>query len=537
LILFKIIEQQWDFLFLGFVCLCFIYKMLMESVKIKNALISVFDKNGLDSLVKQMQENEIRIFSTGGTLDYIQALGVDVESVESLTSYPAILDGRVKTLHPKIFGGILSTTSEDHLSQLDAYGIPKIDLVVVDLYPFEDTVKSTEDENAIIEKIDIGGISLIRAAAKNHSDVLIIPSRNEYSELAKILGEQQAVTNKEQRRRLALKAFDVSSHYDAAIFNWLASKTGHSNGQKFSTSDQINLRYGENPHQKAVFYGKLSDNIEIRSGKELSYNNLLDVDAAVGLMREFKDDNPCFAILKHTNPCGVAIRQNISSAWKAALAGDPVSAFGGVLIANRLIDMDTARLIDAIFYEILIAPDFDDEALEFLCAKKNRRIIKIHNFESSKTHYRSIFNGVIAQDRDLLTHKKDDWTHPTNQKASSVQLKDLEFANKCVKHLKSNAIALVKDEQLIGIGCGQTSRVDALNQAIHKAESFKLELKGAVMASDAFFPFPDCVEIAHKAGIKAVIHPGGSVKDQDSIDFCDRAGMSMVITGVRHFRH
>ncbi len=509
----------------------------MASLKpIKTALISVFHKEGLDTVVKLLAKHDVTIYSTGGSLAYIKLLGVNAIPVEDLTGYPSILDGRVKTLHPKIFGGILAKREKDHEAQLEKYEIPPIDLVIVDLYPFEETVKSTEDEATIIEKIDIGGISLIRAAAKNYNDVVIVPSQDDYDSLKYSLETTGAATTLEERKLFAIRAFRVSSHYDKQIYEYF-NRNGEDLSLKISQHQGMPLRYGENPHQEAVYFGELETNFFKLHGKELSYNNLVDVDAAVHLMAEFKDDKPTFAVLKHTNSCGLATRDSVMDAWTAALAGDPVSAFGGVLICNHKIDEKTASEIDKLFYEVLIAPSFSEKALQILRAKKNRILLQLHTYPKNKMIVKSILDGYITQDVDRTTQDLTTITEATNRKPTEGELADLLFANKSVKHLKSNGIALIRNGQLLGMGCGQTSRVDALKQAIAKAIAFGFDLKGSVMASEAFFPFPDCVEIAHEAGITAVIHPGGSVKDQDSIDFCNQADMAMVITGFRHFKH
>ncbi|HEX8516483.1 MAG TPA: bifunctional phosphoribosylaminoimidazolecarboxamide formyltransferase/IMP cyclohydrolase [Bacteroidia bacterium] len=503
--------------------------------KIKNALISVYYKDNLEPVIHQLNALGVKIYSTGGTQEFIEKLGVSVIPVESLTSYPSILGGRVKTLHPKIFGGILSRRElESDLAQLEEYEIPEIDLVIVDLYPFEETVASGAAEQAIIEKIDIGGISLIRAAAKNFKDVIIVPSKNEYTFLHDtILSAQKGESSLADRKLLAGKAFNVSSHYDTAIFNYFNG--GETVAFKQSVQNAKVLRYGENPHQKGVFYGKLEDMFTQFSGKELSYNNLLDVDAAVSLIAEFKETT--FAILKHNNACGIASRSNLVDAWKAALAGDPTSAFGGVLITNAAVDAAAADEINKLFFEVIIAPSFDAKALEVLKSKPNRIILQQKETKLAAKSFRTLLNGVIEQDKDLKTETAADMQTVTAAAPNEKELKDLVFANKIVKHTKSNTIVLAKDGQLLASGVGQTSRVDALKQAIVKAENFGFSLKGAVMASDAFFPFPDCVEIAHKAGISAVIQPGGSIKDKDSIAYCDANGVSMVMTGTRHFKH
>lgn len=508
----------------------------MASKKINSALISVFYKDGLEPIIKELGRLGVVIYSTGGTQRFIESQGVKVEAVEDLTTYPSILDGRVKTLHPKVFGGILARREVDHLQQLQQYEIPEIDLVIVDLYPFEETVANTDEEAAIIEKIDIGGISLIRAAAKNYRDVVVASSKDDYGFLLSLLQEKNGHTDLADRRELARRAFNVSSHYDTAIFHYF-NEEGTDLNFKHSILKAKELRYGENPHQSGVFFGDLDEIFDTLNGKALSYNNLVDIDGAVSIISEFQDADPTFAILKHTNSCGVATRSTILEAWQAALAGDNISAFGGILIANRPIDLQTAKEIDKIFYEVLIAPEYEADALELLRKKKKRILLRIKDYSVRNTLFKSLLNGVIQQDNDLKTEEKSDLKVVTKKAPSGEEIEDLLFANKCVKHLKSNTIVLAKGQQLIGMGCGQTSRVDALKQAIIKARHFGFDLEGAVMASDAFFPFPDCVEIAHEAGIRAVIQPGGSIKDQDSIDFCDKNGMSMVMTGTRHFKH
>lgn len=508
----------------------------MNSRKITSALISVFHKEGLEEIIRELHHLNVTLYSTGGTHTYIENLGIPVKAVEDLTSYPSILDGRVKTLHPKVFGGILARREEEHRAQLSRYEIPELDLVIVDLYPFEETVASTDDEAAIIEKIDIGGISLIRAAAKNFRDVAVVPSREEYGMLLNLLREKQGFTDVEDRRELARRAFKVSSNYDVAIFNYFNEGTADLSF-KFSIHRSDILRYGENPHQKGVFFGDFDKMFVKLNGKAISYNNLVDIDAAVQIMREFRDADPTFAILKHTNSCGLASRPTLEAAWQAALACDNVSAFGGIFVCNRKVDLATARQIDELFYEVLIAPDFDADALELLAQKKNRILLKIKDFFVRTRSFRSLLNGVVEQEADLRTETRADLSVATAKAPSEAEIDDLLFANIAVKHLKSNGIALVKNRQLIGMGCGQPSRVDALRQAIAKAKSFGFDLNGAVMASDAFFPFPDCVEIANGEGINAVIQPGGSIKDQESIDYCNAHGMSMVMTGIRHFRH
>jgi phosphoribosylaminoimidazolecarboxamide formyltransferase/IMP cyclohydrolase len=508
---------------------------LMSGIKkIKNALISVYYKDNLEPVIHELNKLGVKIFSTGGTQEFIEKLGVGVTPVESLTSYPSILGGRVKTLHPKIFGGILSRRElQSDLDQLEEYEIPEIDLVIVDLYPFEETVKSGAPEQAIIEKIDIGGISLIRAAAKNFSDVVIVPSKNEYSFVLEILREGKGSSTMEQRKKLAAAAFNVSSHYDTAIFNYFSGD--ETAAFKQSIQDPKVLRYGENPHQKGVFYGKLDEMFKQHSGKEMSYNNLLDIDAAVTLISEFSETT--FAILKHNNACGIASRENLKEAWAAALAGDPTSAFGGVLITNKKLDAATAEEVHKLFFEVIIAPSYEEKAMELLKTKPNRIILEQKETKLPEKTFRTLLNGVIAQDRDSKTEGTSDMQVATKSSPSAEEMKDMVFANKVVKHTKSNTIVLAKNGQLLASGVGQTSRVDALKQAIAKADSFGFSLKGAVMASDAFFPFPDCVEIAGKAGITAVIQPGGSIKDKDSIAYCDANGISMVMTGTRHFKH
>ena len=509
----------------------------MRVKKIKSALISVYTKDGLAPIAKKLHELGVIIYSTGGTQKFIEDQGVPVVAVESLTTYPSILDGRVKTLHPKVFGGILARREDNHLQQLDQYEIPEIDLVIVDLYPFEDTVASTDDEDLIIEKIDIGGIALIRAAAKNYKDVVVVPSRNEYGMLSDLVEAKNGETDENDRKIFARRAFKVSSHYDTAIYAHFNTVDEDDQAFKQSILSAKTLRYGENPHQEGTYYGDFDAMFDKLNGKELSFNNLVDVDAAVNLMAEFEGAAPTFAILKHTNSCGVATRDAILDAWKDALAGDNISAFGGILIANTTIDLATAQEIDKIFYEVVIAPDFDADALELLCKKKKRIVLKIKTFYRHTKSFKSLLNGVIEQDTDLKIESADDLKVATTKAPSAEEQSDLLFANKVAKHLKSNTIVLAKDQQLLGMGCGQTSRVDALKQAIIKAKHFGFDLTGAVMASDAFFPFPDCVKIAHEAGIRAVIQPGGSIKDQQSIDFCDANDMSMVMTGVRHFKH
>ncbi len=496
----------------------------MEPKKIKSALVSVFYKDGLEDIVKALAAEGVTIYSTGGTYKFIHDLGIEPIAVESLTGYPSILGGRVKTLHPKVFGGILSR--RDMYSdgeQLAEYEIPEIDLVIVDLYPFEQTVASGAEEQDIIEKIDIGGISLIRAAAKNFKDVVIVPAVDYYEEFLDIYREQQGCTTLEQRRRFATYAFGVSSHYDTAIHHYFHGT--------------YPLRYGENPHQKGVFYGDLEGCFDKLNGKEISYNNLGDIDAACALIDDFEGQT-AFAILKHNNACGMAVRPTLLEAWKDALAGDPVSAFGGVLICNQKITKEVADEMHKIFFEVCIAPDYDDDALEVLRGKKNRIILRRKAFRMADPMMRTVLNGVLVQDRDTVVPTAEEMQQSvTSTQISKQQAEDLAFATILVKHTKSNAIVLAKNGQLLASGTGQTSRVDALRQAIAKARSFNFDLQGAVMASDAFFPFPDCVEIAHEAGIVAVAHPGGSIHDQDSIDYCEKNHMGMAITGKRHFKH
>ncbi len=506
------------------------------SKKIKSALISVYHKDGLDEIIKELDKQGVTIYSTGGTQKFIEGLGVAVRRVEDLTSYPSILDGRVKTLHPKVFGGILARREEAHLAQLEEYQIPELDLVIVDLYPFAETVASTDDESAIIEKIDIGGISLIRAAAKNYRDVVCVSSKADYTMLLKLLQSKDGSTDLADRKELARRSFKVSSHYDTAIFDYF-SRDSDDTAFKKSIEQSKELRYGENPHQRGWFHGNLDAMFETLGGKALSYNNLVDVDAAVGIMRELKDGDPAFAVMKHTNTCGVAVRPTVLEAWQAALAGDNISAFGGILICNKAIDLATAEEINKIFYEVLIAPAFDADAQELLLKKKKRILLKIKDWTQQPRVFKSLLNGVIEQDADTATEAGDDFTLVTSKKPTDAEMKDLAFAVKVCKHLKSNTIVLAKNQQLLGMGCGQTSRVDACNQAIEKARKFGFDLDGAVMASDAFFPFPDCVELADKAGITAVVQPGGSINDQKSIDYCEQNGVAMVTTGVRHFKH
>ena len=509
----------------------------MSLIPISRALISVYSKDGLEPLAKLFHHFGVEIYSTGGTQAYLESLGIPVITVESLTGYPSILDGRVKTLHPKVFGGILARREEGHLAELKEMDIPPFDVVVVDLYPFEETVASGASETEIIEKIDIGGISLIRAAAKNFNDVVVIPSKLSYKPLVDALENNAGSTTLSDRLAFAKAAFSVTSHYDSAIYAYFQGDETFSESLRLTENNKVNLRYGENPHQKAVFYGDFDDMFEKLAGKELSFNNLTDIDAAVGLISEFWNDEPTMAILKHTNPCGVATRSTIKEAWMAALAADPVSAFGGIFISNTPIDIATALEIDQLFYEVLIAPDFNEDALNFLSKKKNRILLKLKKLKIQNIRVKSLLNGVIVQENDVKLEERESCKIATTLEPTENQWKDLMFAAKCCKHLKSNVIVLAKNNQLLSMGCGQTSRIDALEQAVVKAKKYGFDLNGAVMASDAFFPFPDCVEVAKLAGIKAVIQPGGSVKDQESIDFCDANDMTMVITGIRHFRH
>lgn len=508
---------------------------MSQPVKIKNALISVFYKDNLEPLIRQLNEQGVVFYSTGGTEKFIRELGIDVIAVEDLTGYPSILGGRVKTLHPKVFGGILNRReNKEDKNQIGQYEIPEIDLVIVDLYPFEETLASGASEADIIEKIDIGGISLIRAAAKNFNDVVIIASKDDYKTLGEILTENDGYTTLNHRKAFARQAFNVSSHYDTAIFNYF-NQEDPLTVFKYSEQKASTLRYGENPHQNGVFYGNLDKMFDKLNGKELSYNNLVDVDAAVALIDEFEE--PTFAILKHTNACGIASNNSIIEAWKAALACDPVSAFGGVLICNRKIDAETAAEINNLFFEVLIAPSFAEPAKEILTAKKNRILLKRNDVQLPSKQFKTLLNGIIEQDKDMLMESAEDMSPVTDRKPTEQQLNDLVFANKIVKHTKSNTIVLAKNACLIASGVGQTSRVDALQQAIVKAKAFNFDLQGSVMASDAFFPFPDCVEIAADAGVVMILQPGGSIKDQESIDMANSKGVGMVTTGIRHFKH
>jgi len=502
--------------------------------KINSALISVYHKDNLNKIIQVLDELNVKIYSTGGTYAYIKNLGKNAISVESITNYPSILGGRVKTLHPKIFGGILGRRNcEEDNVHLQEYDIPEIDLVIVDLYPFEETLASAKSENEIIEKIDIGGISLIRAAAKNFNDVLVVPSSKYYIDLIDILKEKNGQSELSDRRNFAANAFNISSHYDTAIFNYFNKENTKVFKQSFSESNS--LRYGENPHQEGLFYGELNKVFDQLHGKAISYNNLVDLDAAINLIKEFSE--PTFAILKHTNACGLASRPKLIDAWKDALAGDPVSAFGGVLVTNSIIDKDTALEINRLFFEVIIAPAYEKNALDILKQKKNRIILQKKSYDFSDKQFKSLLNGVIEQQKDRKKETVENMNFVTETSPTENEKSDLIFANIIVKHSKSNAIVLVKNNQLLGSGVGQTSRVDALKQSVAKAKEFGFDLSGAVLASDAFFPFADSVEIAHKAGITAVIQPGGSIRDKDSIDYCNKNNVSMVFTGTRHFKH
>lgn len=502
--------------------------------RIKTALVSVFHKDGLDEILRKLHQEGVQFLSTGGTQEFIESLGMPCQAVESLTGYPSILGGRVKTLHPKVFGGILCRReNESDIQQIEQYEIPEIDLVIVDLYPFEETVASGADDAAIIEKIDIGGISLIRAAAKNYKDVVIVASKYQYAPLLDLLNEKNGESSLEDRRWFAKEAFAVSSGYDSAIFNYFDE--GKGSYFRGAVDEAKNLRYGENPHQKGVFYGDFEELFEQLQGKEISYNNLLDIDAAVTLISEF--DDITFAILKHNNACGIASRDTVLESWEDALAGDPISAFGGILITNGVVDKASAEEINKIFFEVIIAPDYDTDALEVLMQKKNRIILIQKAPVKGISQFRSLLNGVLVQDKDLSIQESSDLTTVTQKAPTESEIEDLLFANKLVKNTKSNAIILVKNKQLCASGVGQTSRVDALRQAIEKAKTFKFDLQGAVMASDAFFPFPDCVEIAGEAGVTAVIQPGGSINDKLSIEYCNGNDIAMVTTGIRHFKH
>ena len=506
----------------------------MEKKQIKTALVSVYHKENLDGIIEKLHKQGVKFISTGGTQSFIESLNIPCIAVEDITGYPSILGGRVKTLHPKVFGGILNRreNAKDQ-DQIQEYDIPSIDLVIVDLYPFEETVASGATEAEIIEKIDIGGISLIRAAAKNYNDVIIVASQAQYEPLLNLIDENGAETSLEERRWFAKEAFAVSSNYDSAIFNYFDE--GNFSAFRCSEDNAKILRYGENPHQHGIYFGKFDDMFEQIQGKEISYNNLLDIDAAINLINDFEDIT--FAILKHNNACGIASRPRLVDAWEAALSADPVSAFGGVLVTNAIIDKNAAEEINKIFFEVIIAPDYDLDAIEILSQKKNRIILILKDNKIKPKQFRSLLNGVLMQDKDTHIETPEDLKVVTNESPTAEEIEDLLFANKIVKHTKSNAIVLVKNKQMCASGVGQTSRVDALEQAVNKARTFNFDLEGAVMASDAFFPFPDCVQIAHQAGIVSVIQPGGSVRDQESIDACNENGMSMVTTGYRHFKH
>jgi phosphoribosylaminoimidazolecarboxamide formyltransferase/IMP cyclohydrolase len=507
----------------------------MQTKKITSALISVFDKTGLEPLIEALISQGVALYSTGGTETFIRDLGHEVNAVEDLTGYPSILGGRVKTLHPKVFGGILHRSENpSDQNELQTYEIPAFDLVIVDLYPFEKTVAGHANESEIIEKIDIGGIALIRAAAKNFKDVLCISDKEDYSHFIEIYNNSNGAPSIEERKAFAVKAFHTSSHYDTAIFNHFNEDQKR---LKLSVSDAQVLRYGENPHQEGIFYGSLADLLEQVHGKEISYNNLLDIDAAVHLMSEFYNGSPAFGILKHNNACGFAVRERLEDAYNDALAGDPVSAFGGVLISNKTINLTTASAIHKLFCEVVIAPGYDTDALKLLKEKKNRILLIQKENKLPQKSLRSCLNGILVQDKDLKTDQKSDLKTATKKDPTDEEIRDLIFASKLSKHTKSNTIVLAKNQQLLASGTGQTSRVDALHQAINKAKNFGFDLQESVMASDAFFPFPDCAEIAHQAGINAVIQPGGSIKDQLSIDYCDSQDMCMVFTGSRHFKH
>lgn len=508
---------------------------MADNKTIKTALVSVFHKDGLEEILKELNANGVKFLSTGGTQKFIQELGYDCDAVEDLTGYPSILGGRVKTLHPKVFGGILNRRDNDtDKEQIATYEIPEIDLVIVDLYPFEETVASGASQEAIIEKIDIGGISLIRAAAKNYNDVVIVASKNQYTPLLNTLRAHGcAETSLDERRWFAKQAFAVSSAYDSHIFNYFDG--GQFSELRLATSGSMPLRYGENPHQKGYFMGNFNKMFSQLHGKEISYNNLLDIDAAVNLIEDF--DETTFVIMKHNNACGLASREKLVDAFNDALAGDPVSAFGGVLACNREVDAATAQEMNKIFIEVCIAPGYTSEALEILTQKKNRIILVKKDFERESWQCRTVLGGALVQERDSHVETPQEFKQCTTKAVTEAQAQDLIFANKIVKHSKSNAIVLAKNKMLIASGVGQTSRVDALKQAIEKAHNFNHSLQGAVMASDAFFPFGDCVEIAHKQGIDAVIQPGGSVRDQESIDYCNNNDVAMVMTGVRHFKH
>ena len=500
---------------------------------VSSALISVFNKNKIEHLCQILSENNVKIYSTGGTYDYINSLGIKLEKVEDITTYPSILNGRVKTLHPKIFGGILKTNSKSDIDESKKYEIPDIDLVVVDLYPFEETVKSSSNQEDIIEKIDIGGVSLIRAAAKNYENVICISSKDQYNELINIL-KNDCKTDIKYRKKLAFEAFQKSSDYDYKISSYLNNKNIISHSDKATVKE---LRYGENPHQNGRFIGQIDRIFEQIHGKDISYNNILDIDSAIGLLKDLETKKTVFLIHKHNNPCGVSVRDNLLDAYLDALSCDNVSAFGGILTTNQTIDVNTAKEIDKLFFEVLIAPNFSNSALDILKSKKNRIIIKLKSYPTNKIQNRSCLNGMLEQDIDDKTEKFDDFEVVTKIRPDSTKFGDIVLASIIAKHTKSNCIAIVKNKQLIGLGMGQVSRIDALNQAIEKSKKFGFDLNGSCLASDAFFPFSDCVEISHINNINAIVQPGGSIRDKDSIDFCNKNGMSMVFSGIRHFRH
>ena len=503
--------------------------------KINSILVSVYNKDGLEDLISLFKKHDTKVFSTGGTYNFLKENGLEPIKVEDITGFPSILDGRVKTLHPWVFAWILAKRQKSHLQQIEELDLPLIDMVIVDLYPFEDTVKNTNNESEIIEKIDIWWISLIRAAAKNYHDVLVVSSKDDYKKIYEILSKNNMKIDITTRKKFAKKAFATSMNYDTNIYKYFANED-----IPLITKDiqyPIYLRYGENPHQKWVFFGKLDDILEKLNWKELSYNNLVDVDSAINIISEFKNDKPTFAILKHTNTCGLSTQNTISQAWDKALEWDPVSAFGWVLVSNSQIDLETAKKIDSIFYEVLIAPDFQKEALDFLSKKEKRILLKIKKYPKQKIIFKKVLNGVLLQDYDNLTENENDFKIVTNKKPTKQEIEDLIFANKIVKHLKSNAIVFVKNKQLIWMWCWQTSRVDACEQWIKKAQKLGFNLEQAVMASDAFFPFPDSIELAHKAGITSVIQPGGSIKDNLSIEYCNNNNLSMIFTWNRHFKH
>lgn len=501
--------------------------------KIQTALISVYHKEGLLPVLEVLRQNDVTIYSTGGTQQFLEQQGFACIAVETITGYPSILGGRVKTLHPSVFGGILGKRNDEtHREEMRLHNIPVIDLVIVDLYPFEETVRQTNEENLIIEKIDIGGPSMLRAAAKNFRDVFVVASGKDYEGVTRMLSEQHCITSEEQRRLYASKAFDVCSYYDNAISNYFSSR----DFETIYNRPARPLRYGENPHQRAAYFGEMEKYLEQLHGKEISYNNLVDIDAGLQLMSEFRNESRAvFAIIKHTNVCGISIRDTVEGSWRNALAGDPESAFGGVLVCNKKIDIATAVLINELFFEVLIALDFDKEALELLKGKKNRILLIIRQYPEYITQQKSVIGGILMQEHDDSSVEK--WQQVGGRNANEMEMTDLQFANVVCKHLKSNAISLVSGLKLLGKGCGQTSRIDALRQAIDKARQFHNDLNDSVLASDAFFPFDDCVKIAHQQGIAAFIQPGGSIRDQDSIDYCKDKGLAMIITGVRHFKH